>query len=607
MAATFTLANNNATQQAGVPVRFEQGYNVVFVLELVGEYDVQVTVENVPLAPFKVTASGFACAPGFRVQLDRCVPCLANQYQDSSFSKAEQCTPCPPLTETSAANADTLFTSRANCTCVAGTSAPDPLAPCTACPNPNACLSRGRGCAAGYGGFLCKDCAAGYYPLSDGTGSCARCAGAGVSAVLLLCYVLLCLVCAGVGLYVAMLASASLQASEGFSRKRRWPHTISLILLTLQIAAMIGVADLNWPSSAQRSLAAMRVVLLDVSTLASRCVLSSFSAQYVLALVTPIIIVGLALAMYLILYLAQPAALRGVSPVRMLASFVLQAVPLAYAPLVRSTLTLFDCTKLADGHSYLDADLSVRCYAAAWWPLLPLGIAGLIFYVVGPPIVLMALIYAKRKALFSASSTDYVAALMGASCCKLYRRACYATGPLLLVKRFVIVAVALFASRSPALLVPLFLAIVGGTALAQSKLAPFYDPLLNRVELGLSSLLCLLLLCGVVFLAGTSFQTTAVFFFIATLTALLLVAGCALGAELRHIRAERTNASQPPFEVEMFQYVCARLPDLSHRQAFLSRLGATGAALDGKDVAGLDSALEHATIDEVALELEQAN
>ena len=55
--------------------------------------------------------------------------------------------------------------------------------------------------------------------------------------------------------------------------------------------------------------------------------------------------------------------------------------PLGYLPLARATLVLIDCTRLADGRYYLDADMSFECFAPAWWGLFPLFLLGTAAYI----------------------------------------------------------------------------------------------------------------------------------------------------------------------------------------------------------------------------------
>merc|ERR1711916_324413 len=57
----------------------------------------------------------------------------------------------------------------------------------------------------------------------------------------------------------------------------------------------------------------------------------------------------------------------------------------AYIPLSRATLILFDCTKLPNGEYRLDADLGEKCFGSMWWSLFPAGIAGVVLYVLLVP------------------------------------------------------------------------------------------------------------------------------------------------------------------------------------------------------------------------------
>merc|ERR1711916_287308 len=140
---------------------------------------------------------------------------------------------------------------------------------------------------------------------------------------------------------------------------------------------------------------------------------------------------------------------------RALEGLVFALGPVAYIPLSRATLILFDCTKLPNGEYRLDADLGEKCFGSMWWSLFPAGIAGVVLYVLLVPGYIAFVLY------------------------KLYRRRFFYAEIALLGKRLGIVCASLFFSDLQLWLVFGLLVVFLGSAFIEVRFEPYFKPLYN--------------------------------------------------------------------------------------------------------------------------------
>lgn len=396
-----------------------------------------------------------------------------------------------------------------------------------ACPRPERCLAGSR-CVSGSTGYLCKDCASGFVATST-VGRCSACPAQAKSVLGL--YVAFVLLCAIVSVAIAAFSARSLlvvqqlstsvrhhatskqpttrQAAEIGStsathalwaklRSRTIPPTIAMALSALQVVGVIGLVPVRWPALAERALTVFNVFSLDASIFANECTLSSFAHTYTVAMLSPLVFVA-------VLLLSASALRFGCGndavPVRVVViSAITQFSPLAYLPLSRSTLKLFNCRALpGTSASYLEIALEFRCFGPEWYSLLPLGMAGLVLYVIGIPLIMTVMLTRWRNQLFSNPRT----VVLTGSLYKLYRQGYYMTIIAQLGKRLFIAAVSIFVTRYPSLLMALLGLCIGCAAVLQARANPFYFALYDRFDLVASGAL------GVLCLAGISLGQTA--------------------------------------------------------------------------------------------------
>merc|ERR1711991_63407 len=169
--------------------------------------------------------------------------------------------------------------------------------------------------------------------------------------------------------------------------------------------------------------------------------------------------------------------------------------PVAYIPLSRATLILFDCTKLPNGEYRLDADLGEKCFGSMWWSLFPAGIAGVVLYVLLVPGYIAFVLYRNREVLF----TDAMVLARFGGLYKLYRRRFFYAEIALLGKRLGIVCASLFFSDLQLWLVFGLLVVFLGSAFIEVRFEPYFKPLYNHVSIQVDLILSILLLLGFAF------------------------------------------------------------------------------------------------------------
>lgn len=453
------------------------------------------------------------------------------------------------------------------------------------CPLAGACLAGSR-CASGYAGFLCKDCQVGYF--RDAQGACKRCppGSAGAFAAFILLLILASLVAFALVL-VAVIKSSGEVLRPSQLRARTLPASVFLVIQAMQIVQIIAVAPFSWPAGAQRALNAFSIFSLDLNLFASECTLASFEASYAASLVAPLffalVLVASCLGYSLLRrVVAAMADMPEISTRGVLMSTLFAVGPLVYLPLARATLVLLDCRKLPGSSAYwLKASLARKCYSATWWGLFPVCLAGLLVYVLGIPCLMLVTLLRNRAELFSKASVyRHYGGLY-----KLVRRPFYALPVVLMGKKFAIACASLFLSLVPSLLFAVLFALVAGAGLAQSLLKPYYFVIYERLELALTSVLSILLVCGMVLFAeqgnesGKSLPPAgqlAVVIVFACIVALFLIAVYFITMDIGEIRRERARlAADLPlrsFDVRAAAHMSTLLRDVDDPDALLASL-----------------------------------
>ncbi|KNC56215.1 uncharacterized protein AMSG_11491, partial [Thecamonas trahens ATCC 50062] len=303
-------------------------------------------------------------------------------------------------------------------------------------------------CSTGYIGRMCSECAPGYYKLNQ---YCQKCPSTDSSWKL---------VTAGVIGIVAVLGLVHLAkpSSTGAQKGARGGSKAagsssssssaiaapSIAISFFQMTAVFASFGIPWPKAVVDMFSVVSLVNINVELLSPECSMEvSFYDKWQAMMLLPVVVlifylfalgVVLAWVSYRHSEASRAAAAAAASAATdgddvpsewsqmnggekrrfvcqlFLAGFLL-FLTLAYIVLVDVTLQFFDCTKQGDGTSSLDADPSLYCYDDEWFKHLPLGVAGVVVYVVGVPGALFVLLYVLRVKLGddlpSAAATNF--------------------------------------------------------------------------------------------------------------------------------------------------------------------------------------------------------
>ena len=417
------------------------------------------------------------------------------------------------------------------------------------CLRPGACPGGGRRvCAEGYEGYMCGVCSGGYY--SDGASRCVKCLDGG-GGLLGFAVAGLVVVAVGVGVGLAVMRSGGSGGSGGSGvsgggkkrvegmregmRVRSAPVSLGLVLVAIQYVGLLADVKLSWSSEARGVLNVANVVNLDSNVFASECSLASFHAKYAVSVVLPLALLGLT---FLVL-LGVSGVKRPFVGVRSGMDKVLfNVAPLVYIPVARSVLILFDCVELPNGEWVVDVDPSVACFDSAWWEVAWVGIVGIVTFVVGIPAYFAVCVVSHRSSLFSPPVFARFGPLY-----KVYRTSQVYMGVVDIVKRLVVVLVAIFASRSQITqIIALFGVILGSVVYRKSVGGVFFFPLLNRVSFLLDTIVLVVLMVGVTSYAERSNDGSDRFVLVVVIIAMIALMSVGLWAvvtEVRQIRVER--------------------------------------------------------------------
>ena len=451
-------------------------------------------------------------------------------------------------------------------------------------------------CNEGYEGFMCNTCVEGYY--SDAKGDCTRCpdgasgsfAGA-VTGLALVAFVVAC----GVAFYLIRSATNTGVASgESKSpaelirafRRQSAPASPSMILVVFQLVGVVADANLGWDSGPRAILNVFNFFNVDANIFASECALDSFYVKYAMSVLLPVlflggVVLGLLLLWVLASYISLIEALRVHTVHTLFDAVVFMVAPLLYVPMARATLTLFDCARLDSSADWVvDSDPGVACFDSDWWEVAPIGIAAVVLYLFGIPLYFGVCLARNRVNLFSPSITQRYGPLY-----RLYRRAYYWGGVADLGRRLGLVSVAVFFSSSQLVLIGLMVLIVSMSTLLVLRYQPYYFPILNALDVRLSTVLFGLLLVGAGSYAERQTQSGENLFLAVTIIlvfALVVIAIHGLVREILQIVGDRRNTYLAAAERSrrLVNTVTHELQDVEAGPELLASAGAFFAKLD---------------------------
>ncbi|KNC50937.1 uncharacterized protein AMSG_12051 [Thecamonas trahens ATCC 50062] len=370
---------------------------------------------------------------------------------------------------------------------VANSTGSGALAEMAKCPRPQSCAG-GSKCVTGSEGFMCRACSDGFYTDEDTV--CRKCPNAAGAMF----YAFVSVLGAAVVLATAVVMWAAYGRGGGSSSVWRVPHAVKSGILFFQILAVIGGAELNWPSPLSYILAVFSAFNLSLALFASECVLVDFATMYKFTALIPMGMFLLVMAVAALFKFGL--RLRRVALPRVAERVLCILGPMLYIAAAHASLVLFDCTKLPNGTFVLDADMGVVCFESEWIELLPYGLFAVVVYVIGLPAILFTLLCRARHSL----QTSEVRSRLGVLFLN-FQPQFYLFEVLLLLKRLAVVATAMFFSDLHVWLLTIFMVVFAVFAGIQLKYEPYKLQMYNDIEMQLNLVICALIMLGTLFWA----------------------------------------------------------------------------------------------------------
>ena len=485
--------------QTNLPIRVSQNFEADSVLALsadAGDWTVASdTLTYEPCGPGYWSedelSACIACEPGtFSEGPDArsCTACPVDQFQPASASSS--CITCPPSTLT-LVRRETLYdcvcgpntynASRVHMDGCSGcpdgaeclgsdirpralpgfwTAAPDASdAVFVACSPPEACTGGvASACADGYTGNKCGSCADGFFRSSN-----------------------VCKPCAPHSPYMALLFAIVVVVVAGLAFKYAGKHRssimtpVGLLIDYLQITAMVLSMEAGWPQSAKDSVSYLTSgPALNMDFLAAECsVQATYGTKLAASLLLPVVF-GVLLC---VIYVVRAKVMRRRQGMRKLTSSVLMLLGLVYMSLTTTSLSHFDCTRQVDGSLTMDAAPSIDCFSDEWYRLLPAAVAGIVFYVVGIPLLLLVVYTRFRFRMREAA----IALSIGGEF-EAFRPRYAFWAPLLMLRKLALVLAKIFFTSITAVQLVAAMMIIVVSIMMQLKWQPYADEKMNTLE-----------------------------------------------------------------------------------------------------------------------------
>ena len=598
---------------------------------------IEVDSQPIPGSPFVVNFD-LVCPPGTQASGLVCDLCPLTTYQPSVTTRSEPCLSCPfkmggPIGSTSFLNCTCErglwpgYGTRTNTSvcvpcppggfCEGGTTYPvaergffprstdDPYSFVTCVRS--GCLRDGR-CEEGYvQGYMCSQCAPGYYSASES--ECAECP-TGASGRLAGALVVLAVVAVAVGVFVAW-TSARVGERKGGStttspedvmaefRMRTTPVSFGLILYACQVVGILAQANWEWSSESKAVLGVFSLFNIDSQSIAAECSLASFHTMYALSVLIPFLFLCFVIGVVVVARMCRRlvsflSGLEHMGSRTLVDAVLFSLAPLLYIPIARASLILFDCSELPNGDIVLDVDNGVLCFDSAWWSVFPVGLVAVLAFVVGIPAYFGVTIWTHRHTLYERSVTSRFGSLY-----RHFRRKYYWGEIGNLGKRLAIVVVALFFSNRQLVQFGFLVTILLVSLVFGVSRQPYYVPLYNQVDARLTGVLVAILLLGAASYAERSSTGTDSLLLAGTIIAVLILVAVsvhALVADVMSLRKERqgTFVAAEERHARIAEYVLSELQDIGDdgvgdaARVFLQSLASRGGGRDSGGGVELD-------------------
>jgi len=371
-------------------------------------------------------------------------------------------------------------------------------------------------CKEGHEGTLCNSCKPGYF-LFGGT-TCLRCLedrGQIIATVglLILSYMVI--------LYFIVYKTIVNSTNE----KKITPILIKILANHIQVIFLASAYELQWPDLLLQVLAVNNETASILSngfyidclitannrgTVTDRYfmkVVFSISVSLFYTFISPVIV--------FIYYLAKRYIYKEHMDREQLKNYCFGAILilglLQHSMVTRQIFSLFSCRKLTDGgdQSYIQNSLDTPCWDDnhLFWVYL-VGIPGLIFWVIGVPIVSLVLLIRNKMYFHSAGVKQKYGFLI-----KGYKSVTFYWEFMIVFRKLCLAALAIFLkSVNPSIQGQILLLMLFLAYYLQEKFLPFKDHRLNHIETMSITVSLIMDYCGLFFVLDNEVPSTVLFF-----------------------------------------------------------------------------------------------
>ena len=420
------------------------------------------------------------------------------------------------------------------------------------CPVQSSCLGNNT-CAGEYvsSSYACRSCKEGHFRLST-DGSCAKCPKAAVGQFSMLFLVLGVLAVAATILSLVAVRSNAKKTlryvdggagkgegtGEGKEGKEFVPHAVGVCVVFGQVLGILGSSPMGWPSPVREMMQGSSAAsTLDMSMFASSCVLDSYFTLQLIQLSLPLVFLGM---VGVVIGVAQVWVRESGVALRVYRRVVFSLAPLAYIPMARASLDVFDCAALPNGKYYVESDLNVECFDGEWWRAVPFAGLGVVVYVLALPLMFFLVLRKHKDEL-----DDPVVLAQYGSLYRKLRWEYWVHEVLQLVKRLMIVVSAVFLSQVEVWLFASLAGIFVSSALYHVRHRPYkrksHNDLEIRLDVSLVSLVILGLLIWSDDLGGDVARMGVIVLTMSVMVGALVLILLAAVSELRERRAGRVG------------------------------------------------------------------
>ena len=203
-------------------------------------------------------------------------------------------------------------------------------------------------------------------------------------------------------------------------------------------------------------------------------------------------------------------------------------VNLFYINIISSIVELFDCAPQPDGSSTLRAHPEMNCYSDEWYELLPFAIGGLVFFGFGLPLFTEYCLRTVNRVGFLPfnRTTGFISNF---SFHTAFQHSLYKWHHILLLRKLLISVAVVSTTENPSSRIVIAFLILFGYLYLQASYKPYNLSVHNKLELRLTSLCLLILLCSLVFINNDLDGNLLEYMTIGCLLAIFLTMGLLAG------------------------------------------------------------------------------